>query len=75
MNLFTDVQNDEMKLREGKTAAVGQQSTAIKMKMYVGEKSIDCSTDSTWKSGSPPPPPHTPLLPACISWLIGSLRQ
>ncbi len=54
MNRFLwGVWNDEAKLREGKTAAVGQQSTAIKMKTYVGEESVDCSTDSTWESGLP----------------------
>lgn len=42
--------SDEVKLREGKTAAVGQQSTPIKIKMYVGEESVDCSTDFTWES-------------------------
>lgn len=78
MNLFTDVQNDEMKLREGKTAAVGQQSTAIKMKMYVGEKSIDCSTDSTWKSGFPPTTTThspTPSLHQLAHWLSETVKD
>lgn len=55
-----------------------QRSTAIKIKMHVGEESIDCSADSTWESGLPqhhhhhhPTHTHTPLLPVCISWLIG----
>lgn len=47
------VWNDEVKLKEGETAAVRQQSTDIKMKMYVGEESVSCSTDSTWESGLP----------------------
>lgn len=50
------VRNDEVKLRGGKTAAARWQSTVIKMKMYVGEKSVGCSADFTWESRLPPTP-------------------
>lgn len=84
MNLFyfffflTEVQDDEVRLKEGRTAAVGRQSTAIKMKTYAGKESIDCSADSTWGKWiyqTPPPPPLTFPPSACISCLIGSPRQ
>lgn len=83
MNLFfTGVQNDEVKLREGKTAAVGQQSTAIKMKTYAGEESIDCSTDSTWESGFPhhhyhhtPTHHSTPSLHQLAHWLPETVKD
>lgn len=66
---FIGVWNDEVKLREGKTAAVGWQSRAIKMKMYVGEEFVGCFTDSTWESGLPHHHHRDPPLPA----LAGSL--
>ena len=55
-----------------------QRSTAIKIKMHVGEESIDCSADSTWESGLPqhhhhnrPTHTHTPLYSQSV--LAGSL--
>lgn len=62
---LTEVQDDEVRLKEGRTAAVGRQSTAIKMKTYAGKESIDCSADSTWVKWICPTPhrPHSPLHP------------